>query len=189
LIHDDLLIEVQTGSFGQIRRKLADLCMRYQVRLVYPIPAEKWIVTLPKDGEGGESRRKSPKRGKFEDLFREMVYMPGLMKDDHFSLEVLLIQEEEVRRIEDRSGRRRKGWVKHERRLIQVLDRKLFQTPSDLAALLPAGLVDPFTTRELAKTARQPVRLAHKIVYSLREMGVLVPAGKCGRAVLYTRSL
>ena len=56
-----------------------------------------------------------------------------------------------------------------------------------IGRLLPPDLVEPFTTRELSKTARQPVRLAHKMVYSLREMGVLVAVGKRGRAVLYTR--
>jgi hypothetical protein len=189
LIHGDLLVEIQTGSFGQIRRKLADLCARYPVRLVYPIPAEKWIVMLAQDGSGAASRRKSPRRGKIEDLFREVVYLPALMKEENFSLEVLLIQEEEVRRPEDRKRRwRSKGWVTQERRLVQVLDRRIFQTPADLGVLLPDTLVEPFTTRELAKTARQPVWLAHKIVYSLRAMGVLVAAGKRGRSILYVRS-
>ncbi len=187
LIHDDLLVEVQTGSFGAIRRKLTDLCSRYPVRLVYPIAAEKWVVTLPEEGQGEGARRRSPRRGRIEDLFRELVYLPGLLTDKHFSLEVLLIQEEEVRRAVPRRGRRRKNWVTEERRLIGVLERRVFETPADLGALLPADLTDPFTTRELAKTARYPLWLAGKMVYTLRAAGVLAAAGKRGRAFLYTR--
>jgi len=190
LIQDDLLVEIQTGSFGAIRRKLFDLCARYPVRLVYPIAAEKWIVTLAQDGSGAGTRRKSPRRGRVEDLFSEIIYLPGLMKAENFSLEVLLIQEEEVRRKDDsRRGWRRKGWVKQESRLIQVLDRRVFNTPADLGTLLPASLPEPFTTRELAASARQPVRLAQKIVYCLREMGVLTLVGKRGRSYLYERSI
>ena len=188
LVHDDLLVEVQTAHFNAIRRKLSDLCARYPVRLVYPIAVEKWIVILPPPGEEGARRRKSPKHGRLEDLFREMVYIPELMNNANFSLEILLIQEEEVRRVEARRGRRRKGWVKLERRLVKVLERRVFQTAADLGALLPAGLEEPFTVRELAGALRQPVRLAHRMVYSLRKMGVLAASGKRGRAVLYRRA-
>jgi hypothetical protein len=187
VVQGDLLIEVQTANFGAIRDKLTDLCCRHPVRLVHPIAAEKWIVTRAADGIGPEKRRKSPRRGRVEDLFREMVHLPALMKDENFSLEVLLTREEEVRRPAPPRGRWRKGWVREERRLVEVLDRHVFRTPADLGALLPPNLVDPLTSRDVADISGWPVWLAQKLVYSLREMGVFRPAGKRGRAVLYTR--
>jgi hypothetical protein len=99
----------------------------------------------------------------------------------------LLIQEEEVRRYEGGRAWRRRGWVTEERRLLQVVDRQVFERPADMAELLPAGLVEPFTTAELAKATGLPRRLAQKMAYCLRKMDAIEVAGKSGRAVLYVR--
>lgn len=187
VVHGDLLVEIQTRQFNAIRRKLLDLSANHLVRLVYPIAVEKWIVTIG-EGESSQTRRKSPRRGKIEDLFKEMVYLPGLMKVNNFSLEVLLIEEEELRRKVSRRTFRRKGWFKLESRLIRVLERRVFHSPADLGALLPETLAQPFTTSELAKEIRQPLRLCYKMVYCLREMGVLQACGKRGRSVIYMRN-
>ncbi len=187
IVRQDLLIEIQTASFSSIKRKLLDLTARHPVRLVYPVAREKWIVKLASDGRSRESRRKSPKRGTIEDLFRELVSFPGLVAHPNFSLEVLLIQEDEIRRHDAKRAWRRRGWVTHERRLLQVLERQVFETPADLGNLLPESLAEPFTTSDLATALGKPRRLAQRMAYCLREMGVLSPEGKCGNAILYTR--
>ena len=63
IVRDDLLLEIQTGNFASIRSKLTNLVRSHQVRLIYPIAQEKWIVKLAKDDSSGVTRRKSPKRG------------------------------------------------------------------------------------------------------------------------------
>jgi hypothetical protein len=187
VVQGDLLIEVQTSNFGAIREKVNDLCSRHAVRLVFPIAAEKWIVTGAAPGEA-ERRRKSPKRGKLEDLFREMVHLPALMRHENFSLEVLLIREEEVRQPAPPHGRYRKGWIRQERRLLQVIERRVFRTPTDLEALLPPDLPNPFTARELAEGTGWKLALAQKLVYSLCAMDALSVCGRRGRARLYARA-
>jgi hypothetical protein len=187
IVRGDLLVEVQTGSFSGIKRKLAVLAAHHPVRLVYPVAREKWIVKLAKDGHGRLNRRKSPKRGAFEHVFVELVSFPQLLSDPNFSLDVLLIQEEESRRYDGKRGWRRGGWVTHERRLLEVVGRRLFETPADMRALLPNALDEPFTTSELAAAIARPRRLAQKMAYCLREMGVIAPVGKRGNAILYTK--
>src|SRR4026209_2429372 len=66
IVRDDLLIEIQTRNFSSIKVKLNKLARSHQIRLIYPIVQEKWIVR-------GATRRKSPKRGRLEDLFWELV--------------------------------------------------------------------------------------------------------------------
>ena len=66
IVQDNLLIEIQTGSFSPLKKKLRALVPNHPVLLVYPIPYEKWLVTLPKEEDSFPqkvSRRKSPKRG------------------------------------------------------------------------------------------------------------------------------
>ncbi len=188
ILQGDLLVEIQTRSFSAIKNKLAALTGSHSMRLVYPIAAEKWLVKLAKDGRAQPTRRKSPKRGTVEHLFAELVSFPCLLAHPNFSLEVLLIQEEELRRHDSRRAWRRRGWVTQERRLLAVVGRHLFETPADLAALLPPALVEPFTTADLAAALSIRRRLAQQMAYCLREMGTLRPEGKRGNAILYSRA-
>ena len=188
IARDDRLVEIQTRNFAQIKRKLAALAERHRVRLVYPIAEEKWIVRESRDGRKRLSRRKSPKRGVVEHVFRELVSAPALLAMPHFSLEVLLIREEEVRRQGIARAWRRGGWATCERRLLEVVDRRVFETRHDLAALVPDGLAEPFTTADLASAIGQPRPVAQQMAYCLREMGALRVTGKRRNALLYVRA-
>ncbi|MFL7795086.1 MAG: hypothetical protein AB8I69_23305, partial [Anaerolineae bacterium] len=96
-----------------------------------------------------------------------------------------LTQEEEVRCYDGRRAWRRHGWVIQERRLLDVVDRRLFEMPEDMLALLPADLPEPWTTADLAVGIDRPRWLARKMAYCLRKMGLVEPVGKQGNAILY----
>ena len=182
------LVEIQTGNFSSIRQKLRALTANYPVRLVYPIARNKWLVKLPKEKGKEPRRRKSPKHGDFENVFEELVSFPTLLSNPNFSVEVLLIHEEEIRHYDGKRRWRRRGWVTDERRLLEVVDRRLFETPGDIGELLPSGLEEPFTTAGLADAISQRRRVAQRMAYCLRKMRVLTPVGKQGNAILYTRA-
>jgi hypothetical protein len=188
IVRGGLLIEVQTCSFSSIRRKLRILLERHPVRLVYPIAQEKWIVKLDDDGQSRVGRRKSPKRGGWEHIFEELVSFPKLLAEPGFSLDVLLTQQEEMRRHDARRAWRRRGWVIQERRLLGVVERRLLETPEDLVGFLPPELEEPFTTLDMAKSLARPRRLAQQMAYCLRKAGVLEPVGRRGNAIQYVRS-
>ena len=188
IVRDGLLIEIQTRGFSPLKHKLARLVEGHGVRLVYPIASEKWIVRRAKRGKKPLGRRKSPKRGAVEDVFAELVAFPHLLAHRNFTLEVLLIREEEIRRHDARRAWRRRGWVTCERRLLDVVDARLFEGPDSFAALVPDELHEPFDTAQLAAAVGRPRRLAQQAAYCLRAMGVLEPVGKRGNAVLYARS-
>ena len=187
IVRGDLLIEIQTRNFSALRQKLWHLIPDHRLRLVYPIAQEKSIVKRAGRGEKLSKRRKSPKRGRIEDLFEELVSFPELVLQPNFSLEVLLIQEEEVRHHDARRAWRRGGWVSDERRLLQVVERQLFAGPGDYAALLPANLEDPFTTADLAQALGRPRSLAQKMAFCLRRMEVIDDVGRRERSALYSR--
>ena len=184
IVRDDLLIEIQTGNFASIKSKLTNLVHSHQVRLIYPIAQEKWITRSATDDRGRAIRRKSPKRGRLEDLFWEMVSIPQLLSNRNFSLEVLMIKEEEARRYEGKRQWRRRGWVIEERRLLEVLDQRLLKESADWLGFLPEGL-DSFTTRDLATAMDTRRELAQKMAYCLRKGSVIELIGRQGRANLY----
>lgn len=184
IVRDDLLIEIQTGNFAAIRAKLTELVRSHQVRLVYPIAQERWIVQSPAERHGRAIRRKSPKRGRWEDLFRELVSIPQLLTSPNLSVEVLLIKEEETRRFEGRRQWRRRGWAIEARRLLEVIDHRVFEVSEDWRACLPASL-ESFTASDLASVMATRRDLAQKIAYCLHKGRVTELIGKRGRANLY----
>jgi hypothetical protein len=189
LLRGDLVIEIQTHNFGALKIKLRRLLERGPVRLVHPIAAERWIVRLAADGRTQAGRRKSPRRGHWLHLFSEMVSLPDLLAHPNFTLEALLIQEEEVRCPAPRARRRwRRDWRVCDRRLLAVLDRRVLTRPEDCAAWLPLDLPQPFTNLDLARAARQPRYIAEKTTYCLRRMGVAQAVGRRGRAIAHTLS-
>jgi hypothetical protein len=187
IVQRRLLVEIQTRSFASIKRKLFSLTANHRVRLVHPIAQEKWIVKMSESGEE-IARRKSPKRGSMDHVFNELVSFPKLLAHPNFSLMVLLIREEEVRRYDASRAWRRHGWVTHERRLLEVVDQRLFESPQDMSALLPPELPTAFTTSDLANATGGNRRLAQKMAYCLREMGMIAQVGTRTRAILYERS-
>jgi hypothetical protein len=80
------------------------------------------------------------------------------------------------------AGWRRKEWVTQERRLLRVLDQRLFESPAELATAIPKTLIEPFTTADLATSLSIPRWLAQKMAYCLREMGAIQAVGKNGHA-------
>ncbi|HEX5886097.1 MAG TPA: hypothetical protein VFY67_16265 [Pyrinomonadaceae bacterium] len=184
IVRDDLLIEIQTRNFSSIKSKLTRLCDAHQVRLIYPIVQEKWIVRTASGGRGRAIRRKSPKRGRLEDLFWELVSIPQLLSNPNFSLEVLMIRQEEVRRYDGKRKWRSRGWVIEGRQLLGVTDRRLFGESADWLRLLPEGL-ESFTTSDLATRIATGRELAQKMAYCLREGRMIELIGRRGRANLY----
>ena len=180
---DGELVEVQTGGFGPLGAKLDALLDEHRMRIVYPVAAERRIVRT--DGRGEiVSVRRSPKRATALEVFSQLVTFPSLLSHPHLTFEVLLLNEDHVRGPEP-VRRRRRTRDPGQRRLVDVLGRVELRGPGDLLALLPALPAAPFTTRELATLCGCPVILAQRVVYCLRMLGLVEPAGKRGRAPLH----
>jgi hypothetical protein len=91
---------------------------------------------------------------------------------------VLLIEEEEVRCHDGRGSWRRRGISVKDRKLLKVFDSILFRESRDFLALLPNELDVNFTNKDLALHLGMSIKLAQKMTYCLRKMGVLSIAGK-----------
>ena len=187
LVRGDTLIEIQTRSFTKLARKLTRLVRGHRVRLVFPIARRKWIVTSDADGTVLR-RRASPKRGAYRDLFAELIRIPHLVGHPNFTLEVLLVEVEELRCADGLGSWRRRGISILDTRLLEVCDRRRFDTAADFARLLPPHLEDPFTNRTLAASAAMPTPLAGMMTYTLRRIGAIELVGRRKRAHLFART-
>jgi hypothetical protein len=180
---DGELVEVQTGGFGALGKKLDALLDEHRMRIVHPIAAERRIVRVDKDGQVLSARR-SPKRATAVEVFDELVAFPSLLTHPNLTLEVLLLREDHIRcpqPVIARGRTRDPG----ERRLVEILDRISLRTPEDILAALPALPLEPFSTRELAGRLGCSRLLAQRTLYCLRSIGIVELVGKRGRAPLH----
>jgi hypothetical protein len=174
---DGLLIEIQTGNFSSLKTKLESLLNHYPIRLIYPIAKEKYIVMKDPD-RSFLWRRKSPKKGRIEDLFYELVFITPFIFHPNLSLEILITSEEEERLRDGRGSWRRAGISISDRRLVGILDRILFMNISDYRIFVPSTLELEFTNLELALNLSISKRLASKMTYCLANIGLLEKVGK-----------
>ena len=185
---DEVIYEIQTGGFAPLKRKLATLIESHQVVLVHPIAAVRYIVKLPEEEDGQASRRKSPKRSSVANIVEELVSIPHLLEHPNFEVEVVLIEEEEIRMFDPGRVRRRGGWSVVSRQLNQVLEHRRIGSREDLYSLVHGPLPEAFSTADLADAMGQPRWLAQKLAYCLRESGAAELCGKDGNALLYRRA-
>lgn len=186
LVRDDLLVEIQTGGFTPLRRKLERLLETHRVRILHPIATDTWIVRM---GDGGEvlSKRRSPKHQQPVDVFAGLVSITDHLTSPSLEIDVVSTVQQQVRRHEEGKAWRRKGWVIDHRSLIDVTAVVEIRTTADLMGFMPPEVDDPFSTADLAEALETSRRTAQQMVYCLVRVGCLVPAGRRGRAPLFSR--
>lgn len=179
VVRGDQLIEIQTGSFGAMGRKLDRLLEEHPIHLVHPIATETWLV------REGKPVRKSPKRGSVHSIFDELVRVPTLLDHPHLTLEIVLVQTETVRVPDPKARRGRGGWRTVDRRLREVVGREHFAEPADLMNLMPTDLPPVWTTADLAAGAGISRGLAQAMAYCLRANELIVDLGRKRNGVQY----
>lgn len=181
------LIEIQHGSLAAIRDKIAALLADHSVTVVKPIIATKQLVRLDKRDGREISRRLSPKRGQVLDLFDELVYFTRVFPHRRLTLEVVLVEIEELRYPGHGRRRRRRDndFQIADQLLLRTIEKHCFRSLRDLRRLLPADLPPMFHTGHLAAAMKIPRWTAQRITYCLRETGGVRVVGKEGNSILY----
>lgn len=175
----DLLIEVQTSSFGAMGRKLDRLLADYRILLVHPIATATYLHK-PKS-----KPRKSPRRGNLYSVLDELVSIPTLLDHPNLTLEVWLVSIDKFQEHNPKARRGRGGWSTVDKRLREVEARHRFETTDDLVAMMPSGLPERFTTADIATTANMSRDAAQKLAYCLRALEKIEVTDRSKAGYLY----
>jgi hypothetical protein len=187
ILRENKIIEIQTGNFSSIRKKLSKLSGEYSICLVYPVAVEKWITTITPEGSNRLKVRKSPKKGTVYDIFSELIRVPSLINNESITMEVLLITVDEIRLNNGKGSWRRNGMTIVDRQLKEIKGCIKFENSLDFLNLLPEDLSETFSNKELSQKAGIKVNMARKMTYCLKKMGVIEESGKIGNAILYKK--
>lgn len=185
IYHNGHITEIQTARMDAMRAKLSCFLPKYPVRVVFPIPAQKWVVWVDPDTGSLIQRNRSPLRGSFYHAFKEFYRIRPFLTDPNLSFELLLIDMEEYRLLDGWSRDKKRGSHRYERIPLALRGRMLLTCPQDYMQLVPPDLPEPFTSAQFAEKAGFQRKGISPVLLILTELGVVDRIGKEKNAWLY----
>lgn len=140
IYHDGRITEIQTAHMDAMRARLSCFLPQYPVRIVYPVPAEKWIIWVDPDTGELLKKNRSPLRGSFYHAFRELYRIRPFLLDPNLSFELMLIDLDEYRLLDGWSRDRKRGSHRYDRIPVRLRDRMVLTCPQDYMQFVPADL-------------------------------------------------
>lgn len=179
------IIEIQTGGFHPLKKKLEKFLPLMPVTIVYPIPLHKWVIWI--DPVTGEARQphKSPKLGKPHEIFRQLVYLLPYLKDPHLRFHIVLLDLEEYRLLDGWSRDKKRGSHRHDRIPLSIQEQISIERIEDYMQFIPYELPAQFTRKDFQTAARLSPSVAQSAVSVLFHIGLLRRVGKSANAYLY----
>ena len=182
---DGGLVEVQSGSLGPLRGKLARLLGEHRVRVVKPVVVSRRIVRRARRDGSDLSAREEPEAGGPPRVIDDLIGLARVFP--HGNLD------------DRRDGRRDRRDPRPPPSLARVCDRRSpasrgrpdglsLRIAADLWRLIPGPVPRPFTTIDLAVVLDRPMAFAQRVAYCLRMSGAAEVVGKRGNRVVYERS-
>lgn len=186
IFSDGGIMEIQTRQFNKMRNKLSAFLPLYPVTIVYPIPREKWIIWI--DEESGElsRKRKSPAKGNVYLAFIELYKIKMYLKNPNLRVKLVLMDMEEYKLLNGWSRDKKRGSSRYDRIPTELVEEVDITRIEDYMQFVPYDLEEEFTSKEFAKAAHIPVKLAQTVLNILYDIGTVTRTGKRGREYLYT---
>ena len=179
------IIEIQTRSFNVMRRKLDTFLKQYPVTIVHPIPRIKWVSWIDEETGEASPKRKSPKKGNPYQAFVELYKIRPFLKNENLHFKFALIDMEEYRLLNGWSRDKKRGSERFDRIPLEFVEEVCIDRREDYMQFVPFDLPEPFTSREFAKCAKIPMRLANVVLLILTDLSVVTRVGKQGNCYLY----
>ncbi len=185
ILSDKGIVEIQTGSFTPLKRKLEAFLPSYDVTVVHPVANRKTVIWI--DREGCFSKpSKSTKRADIFGAFLKIVSILPYLRDERLTVILPLLDVEEYRLLHPKYQKRRA--VRYETLPKAYCGEIVLKTSVDYAALLPEALGKSFTSKEFSKICKVRGRALSASLKVLLTLGVL-SREKLERGYLYHREM
>ena len=182
--------EIQLSNFGgKFSRKIRGILKAPQLRIVivHPIIISQKVTCMNKGEILGV--RNYNRDNNIYPLFEKLVHFNVEFIPERMELNAVFIKEHVLKEFFGYYGRSmRRKYVVTQRDLISIEEIRKFKTKSDFIRILPFGLPDVFTNRDLAErlesreNKRKIQRISGLITYTLCRLGILIRVGSRGRA-------
>jgi len=184
---DGEFIEVQTGSFGPLKKKVKAFVSLGKVRIIHPIAVINTIEVYNTKGKL-LYRRKSPVRGSHWDIFEALLSAPEIPLIKGLTIELTLVDITEKRIKDGKGSWRRKGISKQDKLLSAYHSSIVLSKKSDyLKHFVPFKKNEEFTVSSHAEKTGIKRHLSQKALYVLTKMKAVKRIGKKSNAWVYVR--
>lgn len=188
IAYEDQVVEIQTRSFDKLRRKLQAFLEAGKVRVVYPIPYEKWLEWIDEETGTISKKRKSPKRGTPYQIFYELYKIKEYLVHPNLQFSILLVNIEEQRLLNGWSQDKKRGSSRYERIPTKLVERIDINEKEDYQILLPEQIEEPFSTKDYREATKLQLKDARTALHVLHYIGIIEKCGKKGNLILYKRA-
>lgn len=181
------IIEIQTRNFSNLRKKLKAFLEVTDVIVVYPVAQVKWLCWI--DSNTGEitKKRKSPKKGRIQDIFYELYKIKEYINHENFHLSICMLELTEYRYLNGWSNDRKRGSTRCDRVPSDIFETVNFDSIDDYKKFIPDSTDDNFTSKDFAKQTQINLRYAQTGLNILNYIGAIKRTGKKGRSFTYTK--
>ncbi len=185
IMNENGIIEVQTRAFNSLRKKLDFFLETYNVTVVYPYPAIKYLCWLDPDTGEVSPKRCSPKRYSPYDAFYELYKIKSYLRNENLHFYFLGLEIEEIRLLNGWGNDKKKGSKRLERIPKKILETLYVKNKKDYKKMIPSDISSPFTSFDFSKSAHISQRAAGYAISCLKEVGIIEKCGMDGRKYLY----
>ncbi|MCL2265077.1 MAG: hypothetical protein FWC22_03445 [Treponema sp.] len=183
---DGEYIEVQTGNFAPLKKKVKEFASLGKVRIIHPIAVMRNIEVYDTKDKL-LYKRKSPVHGSLWNLFEALLHAPELPLLKGVTIEAVLADITEKRVKDGKGSWRRKGISIKDKELSAFHESVIFSKPKDYLRFIPFKKGEEFTAASLAKEANIEKWTAGKVLYVLTKLKVVKRIGKKRNAWVYVR--
>lgn len=188
IVRDNEIIEIQTGQFNKLRRKIETYIPDYNLTIIYPITITNSIHWInPATGEI-QKPRKSPKRGSIYSVFPELYKIKSSLNNPSISIRLPLINSDEYRYLDGWSKDKKKGATKCDKIPTKLIDEILINNMDDYKVFIPDELKDVFSSKDFSKKAKISLKLSQSTLNILNYLEVVKRVGKSGNSYLYKQT-
>ena len=188
IVNENGIVEIQTGSFDAMRKKLSFVLEAAKVTMVYPIAEVKRLYWVDTENGAVSGGKKSPKRGKIEDAFLELYKIKSFLKHENLNFCFVLLDLQEYRLLSGWSKDKKKGSRRKDRTPLAILGEVYVENLSDYKQFLPLSLPEEFTVKDYKTAAKVSPKTAGVALNVLLEVGAVKRVGKKGNAFIYERA-
>jgi hypothetical protein len=186
ILDGNTVYEIQTGSFYSLKPKLRFYLEQtdYIVTVVHPIAGIKYLSWIDTEDGSVRSRRRSPKKGSVLDALPELYWISDMLDNErlHFCFPILEIDE--FRLLDGWSRDKKRGSNRFERIPTELMDLECVAA-RQVRSLLPEGLPEEFTSRELSRLSGFKGRKLYNALSLLCSVGAVERGEKKGKSFVY----
>jgi len=184
---EDGIIEIQTGNFNKLRKKLSVFLDITRVTICYPIAATKFLRWVNIDTGEVSPPRKSPKKGTPYMVFPELYKIKEFLNHPNLCIHIILLDLEEYKLLDGWSQDKKKGATKSDKIPLSISSEVLISNISDYEKLIPNTLSGTFTSKDYTKESGLYKSHANTALNVLYSIGALNRVGKEGRFYVYSK--